>query len=613
MIEAFFRFFERFAKPFERPNPGRPPAGGIAYIRHFASQVRGPFLAMLVLGGLTALVEAALFVFVGVLVDMMNGSGPQTFLSDHATTLIIMALLVAVVRSAIAIGTAVVEEQIVVPDFFTLVRWQSHQAVSRQDVTFFDDEMAGRISSKVWQAGQAAGDVMVSLFQIIWFIMVFALTTLVIVAGLNWVMLAPLVIWFALVAAIANHSVRMIRDRGRATAEAAAVVTGRIVDGYSNIRTIKLHSADAQNDSYIMAAWDDLLRLLRRFTRAIAGMRIAFQTLSSIMLVFIAGLALWLYSREGISAGEVAVVLTLSLRLNLLMGRLLGLLNGLFRNFGTVQNSAELISKPRHILDAPEAPALVAGAGAIAYRDVGFRYPGGGPVLKDLSLTIPSGQKLGLVGQSGVGKTTLMNLLLRFHDVQEGEILINGQSVSAVTQDSLRAAIGVVQQETSLLHRSIKDNIAIGVPDASMAEIEAAARRAQAHEFIIEMQDHKGRTGYQAQVGERGVKLSGGQRQRIALARVFLKDAPILLLDEATSALDSEAEAAIQENLQDLMAGKTVVAIAHRLSTIAHMDRLIVMEDGQIVEDGTHDTLLKSGGVYARLWKRQSGGFLPTQ
>ncbi len=611
-MDRFFRFFEKFAQPFEREDPGRPPVGGLAFIAHYARQVRGGFTAMLLLGGATALIEATLFVLVGAIVDMMNSSTPQTLWQDNSATLLMFALLVGVVRSLIATGTAVVEEQIIVPDFFTLVRWQSHQAVAQQDVSFFDDQLAGRVASKVWQAGQAAGDFMVSLFQIIWFIAIFALTTLIVIANLDWRMLVPVVIWLVAVGLMARNFVPRIRDEGRRLAEAATVVTGRMVDGYSNIRTVKLYGAEASHDQFIQEAYADVLAKLRRFTRIIASMRIAFQTFSSCMLVVIGALALWLYSQTLLTAGEVAIVLALCLRLNLLLGRLLGLLNGLFRNFGTVQNSAELIAKFPQVKDRENAGEMPAASGRIQFEDINFAYAGTNIVLKDLNLNIPAGQKVGIVGQSGVGKTTLMNLLLRFYDLDSGTIRIDGIDIASVTQHALRAQMGVVTQDTSLMHRSIRDNIAYGRSDASDAQIEQAARRAKAHDFILDLKDIKGRVGYDTHVGERGVKLSGGQRQRVALARVFLKDAPILLLDEATSALDSEVEAAIQDSLSELIEGKTVIAIAHRLSTIAHLDRLIVMEDGRIVEDGDHESLLALNGHYARLWQRQSGGFLST-
>ncbi len=610
-MDKFFRFFEQFAQPFQRPDPGRPPSGGIPFIAHYARQTKGNFVAVLIVGGLTALVEASMFVLVGVIVDMMSGGAePTNFVSDNLTTLLLFALLVAVVRSTIAIATAVLEEQIIVPDFFTLVRWQGHMSISRQDVSFFDDQLAGRVSSKVWQAGQAAGDFMLSLFQIIWFIVVFAFTTLVVIASLEWVMMLPVLAWLVAVGFIARIFVPRIRDEGRKLAEATTVVTGRMVDGYSNIRTVKLYSAEHRNDDFIKDAYEDVLAQMRRFTRIISGMRITFQTFSSCMLVVIGALAIWFYTKSVLTTGEVAVVLTLCLRLNLLLGRLLGLLNGLFRNFGTVQNSAELIAQKPNVRDKSNATELTSATGQVTFDQVSFAYTGTNIVLNDFNLRIPSGQRVGIIGQSGVGKSTVMNLLLRFHDLDSGAIKIDDTNIADVTQDSLRQQIGIVTQDTALLHRSIRDNIAYGRPDASDEEIQSAAKRAKAHEFILNLQDAKGRTGYNTFVGERGVKLSGGQRQRIALARIFLKDAPLLLLDEATSALDSEVEAAIKESLESLMKGKTVIAIAHRLSTIAHLDRLVVMDETGIVEDGDHRSLLEVKGQYWRLWERQSGGFL---
>ncbi len=608
-MERFLRLFEGIARPFDHADPGPPPKSGLGFILHYARLTRWPFAAMLVVGFLQALVEAALFIFVGVIVDLMAGSPRDMFFIDNAGLLLAMAATVLVARSLIALSTAVLEEQIVVPDFFTLVRWFSHRVVSRQDTAFFDDEMAGRVSQKVMQAGQAAGDFMISLLQIIWFIAIFAATTLIVVARLDLLLLLPVMLWLGLVGLIARNYIPQIRQRGKALAEAFSTVSGRVVDGYTNIRTVKLYGAEDAQDAHIQAAWRTSLEKLRAFTRAVSGMRILSQVLSSTMLVVVGALALWLYTTGTLSAGDVAVVMALCLRLNLLLGRLLGLLNGLFRNLGTVQNSAELIARPKSIHD-PQTPVRPDfGAGDVRFDSVDFQYAGSETVFTGFDLAIAAGERVGIVGRSGAGKTTIGNLLLRLYDTDAGTISIDGIAIDQVSQYALRQQIGVVTQDPALLNRSIRDNIAYGRPDATDAEIIAAAKRARADDFIVKLKDARGRTGYDTHVGERGVKLSGGQRQRIAIARVFLKDAPILLLDEATSALDSEVEAAIQDNLAALMDGKTVIAIAHRLSTIAWLDRLIVLDDGQIVEDGTHAELLAGNGLYAQLWARQTGTF----
>ena len=612
-MSRIIRFFEKFADPFKQRDTGHPPDGGVAFILHFARQVRGGLTAMLIFGGLTALIETALFVFVGRIVDMMNNSTPQNFVAENWKILLVMAALVAILRSIIAIGTSVIEELVVVPNLFTTICWQSHLAISRQDVSFFDDQLAGKVSTKVWQTGHAVGDVVISLLQIIWFITIFATTTLVVIASLNWRMLFPVMFWLIVVGLIARYFVPRIRETGRSLAETTTVLTGRMVDGYSNIRTVKLYGAEEYHDGFVKEAFETTLEHLRRFTRIVFAMRASNQTFSSIMLVVISALAIWYYTQEVLTVGEVAIILALCLRLNLLLGRLLGLLNGLFRNFGTVQNSAEMISKKPSVVDADNAPKMKPALGNVRFQNVKFSYGATNSIIDNLNLEIPAGQKLGIVGQSGVGKTTLMNLLLRFHDLEGGKITIDGTDISSVTQHSLREQMGIVSQDTALLHRSIKDNIAYGREEVTIVEIQQAAKRAKADEFIEALEDFRARKGYDTFVGERGVKLSGGQRQRIALARVFLKDAPILLLDEATSALDSEVEAAIQEHLGELMEGKTVIAIAHRLSTIAHFDRLIVMDKGKILEEGTHQELLAKNGLYARLWKRQSGGFLATE
>ena len=614
IFKPVLRLFERWIDPFGPRQDYRPPDQATAFLRHYVTQAKGPFAAMLVLGGLVALMEAALFYFVGRLVDVLDSAEPaggwDGLIGNNGGELMIMLLVITVGRFLIVSAAALVEEQTVVPGFFNMVRWQAHAHVSRQDMSFFQNDLAGRIVTKVWSGGQATGDFMVALLQVIWFILIYTVTTMALVAQLDWRLSLLVFAWVAGFSVLARYFVPRIRRYARASAEASAMLSGRITDSYANIQTLKLYGREADNDRYIRDGFDRFIAAIIPFTRHLTGVRASLAALSGIMIAIIAAFAVDLWLKGAITVGAVAFTLSLVLRLNMLLGRMMTQLNGLMRNFGTVQNSAELIARPHGLTDKPDATVLDAGEGAVRFDRVVFSYTPGRPVIRDLSMTVRPGERIGIVGRSGAGKSTLVNLLLRFYDVDSGSISINGQDIAAVTQESLRASIGMVTQDTALLHRSIRENIAFGKPDADDAAIMAAARSAEAADFIAGLADQRGRTGLDAHAGERGVKLSGGQRQRIAIARVMLKDAPILVLDEATSALDSEVEAAIQDNLERLMAGKTVIAIAHRLSTIARMDRLIVMEDGMIAEEGTHDMLVARNGIYAGLWARQSGGFI---
>ncbi|MDQ0320546.1 ATP-binding cassette subfamily B multidrug efflux pump [Pararhizobium capsulatum DSM 1112] len=614
LLRSLFAYFENWIRPFEPKEKLQPPEKLVPFIWFYISQAKAPFIAMLILGGLSAAIEAALFWFVGRIVDILGTIQPSDgwngLLERHGAELFGMLVLIGVVRFVVALLMALVDQQIITPGFYNLVRWQSYVHVARQSVSFFQNDFSGRLVTKVWSGGQAAGDVVTSLMESVWFVGIYAVTTLVLVGQLDFSLAVVVLMWLIAFSVLARFFVPRIRRHSRETAEAASMLNGRIVDAYSNIQTLKLFGRDDENDRYMRRGFEIYQDSLLRFTRFITGVRASMALLSGVMIVSMVALCVHLWLLGSVSAGAVAFTLALVLRLNFLLSRMMVQFNGIMRNIGTVQNAAETISKPIALVDREGASQLTVKHPGIAFENVSFHYGRGQSVIDNLTLTIRPGEKVGLVGRSGAGKTTLINLLLRFYDIQGGRILIDGQDIADVTQESLRAQIGVVSQDTSLLHRSIRDNILFGRPDAGERQLTDAAKRAEALDFINRLEDLHGRKGFDAHVGERGVKLSGGQRQRIAIARVMLKDAPILILDEATSALDSEVEAAIQSNLDRLMQGKTVLAIAHRLSTIAALDRLIVMEDGRIIEDGTHHQLISRGGLYADLWARQSGGFL---
>jgi len=551
---------------------------------------------------------------VGRLVDILSTVKPDEgwagLLAAHGGELVGMLVLIGVVRFIVTMITALVDQQIITPGFYNLVRWQSYMHVARQSLTFFQNDFSGRIVTKVWSGGQAAGDLVTSLMESVWFVGIYSVSMLFLIGGLDWRLAVVVLVWVLIFSLLARYFVPRIRYHSKETAEAASMLSGRMVDAYSNIQTLRLFGRDDANDRYMRQGFDIFQNATMTFTRFITGVRASMALLSGVMITSMAALCIDLWLSGKISSGAVAFTLALVLRLNFLLGRLMTQFNGIMRNFGTVQNAAELISQPIGLVDAPDATALVVKRPSIRFENVSFHYGRANGVIDHLNLDIKAGEKVGIVGRSGAGKSTLVNLLLRFYDVEKGRILIDGQDIARVTQESLRAHIGMVTQDTSLLHRSIRDNIMFGRTDATEAQLLEATRRAKADDFITRLVDQRGRLGFDAHVGERGVKLSGGQRQRIAIARVMLKDAPILVLDEATSALDSEVEAAIQSNLDELMQGKTVLAIAHRLSTIAALDRLIVMDQGRIVEQGNHSDLVSQGGLYSELWARQSGGFL---
>ncbi len=599
------QIFETWIKPFEQKGDIQPPDTIWAFLWYYVRQAKAPYLAVLLFTGLTSLFEALFFFYMGRLIDLLESTdaagGWAGLISVHGTELAIMLAVVVIGRFAAPSLQALVEEQTIGRGFNTMVRWQTYAYVSRQSIRFFNDDFAGRLVTKVSQAAQSLNDFVSSVIQIGWALTIFAGTTIFLFAQLDWRMAALVVIWIAAILLMARYYVPRMRARAAENAENASVLNGRITDSFANVQTLRLFGNAEDNDTYVKRGFERFLDSATRLARLVTGMRASMGLLSTVMIMAFGWLAIQLWTTNAITVGAIAFTLSLVLRLNMMQGRLMGQLNGMMRHFGVAQNAMETIAQPLELTDAPDAkPLKVTGAG-IKFENVRFHYGRDKGIIEGVDLDVRPGEKIGLVGHSGAGKSTLVNLLLRFYDLESGRILIDGQDISTVTQESLRANIGVVTQDTALLHRSVKANILFGKTGASEEEMVAAAKSAEAHEFIMDLKDSRGRADYNAQVGERGVKLSGGQRQRVAIARVLLKNAPILVLDEATSALDSEVEAAIQSQLDKLMDGKTVIAIAHRLSTIAAMDRLVILDHGRIVEEGTHDALLARGGHYARL------------
>ena len=610
MRMRLLRWFESRLDPFPEAAPAQPPASLYAFCRHYTRGAEPWLLLMAATTAAIALAEVALYAYVGSLVDRMNALGVAGFLAGEGRRLGWMALLVLLGLPALVLLNSLVQHQTLLGNFPMRIRWNVHRYLLRQSMGYFQDEFAGRIATKLMQTSLAVRETVVKLFDIGNYILVYFGATLVVAASADWRLMLPFAGWLLGYGLLMRWFVPRMGKVSQQQADARSTMTGRIVDSYTNIATVKLFSHSRREQAYAREAMDGFLDTVYRQMRLATTVNAALYTLNMALVFAVAALGIWLWLHGHASVGAVAVAAALALRLLGMSHWIMWELSALFENIGTVHDGINSISLPPTVDDAPGAPALAQVRGEVRFQDVAFHYGKGGGVIEHFDLRIAPGEKIGLVGRSGAGKSTLVNLLLRFHDVEAGRICIDGVDVASVQQDSLRAQIGVVTQDTSLLHRSVRDNILYGRPDASDAEMIEAARQANADGFIAELVDAKGRRGYDAQVGERGVKLSGGQRQRIAIARVLLKNAPILVLDEATSALDSEVEAVIQENLNTLMQGKTVIAIAHRLSTIAAMDRLVVMDAGRIVEQGTHEQLLARGGLYAQLWHRQSGGFL---
>ncbi|MDH0749560.1 ABC transporter ATP-binding protein/permease [Pseudomonas sp. GD03842] len=604
------RAFERWLDPFPPDEVPPPPEGLVRFLWACTRGARRYVLALALLSASVSIYEAWLFSFLGQIVDLLgawkagNDGAAQ---ESHVLWGVGVVLLTSI--GLVALRT-MVQHQVLAINLPLRLRWDFHRLMLRQSLSFFSDEFSGRVTTKVMQTALAVREVLFTLIEIAPGIGVYFIAIIALAGGFAPKLMLPFLAWIALFGLAMAYFVPRLGKVGQEQANARSSMTGRVSDAYTNITTVKLFSHSKREAQFARAAMEDFKQTGFRQMRLVSQFEIVNQALVVALIIGAGGYALWLWHQEAIGTGAVAAVTAMALRINGMSHWIMWQMTSLFENIGTVQDGIETLTRSPKVQDAANASVLIPSGGAVTFDHVSFNYSGERQVLDDLSLHIRPGEKVGLVGRSGAGKSTLINLLLRFYDVDKGEIRIDGQNVAHVTQDSLRSVIGMVTQDTSLLHRSIRDNIAYGRPDATEEQIRRAAVDAQADAFIQQLSDRQGHTGYDTLVGERGIKLSGGQRQRIAIARVMLKNAPILLLDEATSALDSEVEVAIQESLDEMMQGKTVIAIAHRLSTIAAMDRLIVMDDGRIIEQGTHAELLERNGTYAQLWKHQSGGFL---
>jgi len=605
-----FSWFEKRLDPFPAAEPVEPPKTLVAFCVHYTRGAWPYIILDAILVAAIAFAEVWMFGFLGRIVDWLSAQNRETFLQTESWKLAGMAFIVLFALPGTVWVHSLLNQQTLMGNYPMRIRWQVHRYLLKQSMAFYQDEFAGRIATKLMQTALAVRECVIKLIDVLNYVIVYFIGMLFIVGSADWRLATPLAVWLIGYVGLLRYFIPRLGKVGEEQANARSTMTGRVVDSYTNIQTVKLFSDARREASFAKEGMGSFLDTVYRSMRLVTVLYGLLYILNALLLFSVTALSLWLWLGQAVTIGAVAVVIGLVLRMWGMSQWIMWEMSGLFENIGTVQDGIQSISLPRLVEDRPDAKAIAVSKGEIRFEDIRFHYGKQKGVIENLSLTVKPGEKVGIVGRSGAGKSTLVNLLLRFYDLESGRILIDGQEIAAVKQDSLRAQIGMVTQDTSLLHRSVRENILYGRPDASNEMLVEAAGRAEALDFIGGLIDANGRTGFDAHVGDRGVKLSGGQRQRVAIARVMLKDAPILILDEATSALDSEAEAAIQENLYKLMQGKTVIAIAHRLSTIAAMDRLVVMDKGRVIEEGSHEDLVAKGGLYAQLWQRQSGGFL---
>lgn len=605
-----FKRFESWVNALPSEEPIQPPKGIYAFCRHYTRGFELPLVLMSILTATLAILEVSLFGFMGQLVDMLIANDPQTLFEKEGQKLVGMTVLVLVIIPSLILLHALIVYQGLLGNYPMSIRWLAHRYLLKQSVSFYQNDFAGRIATKVMQTSLAVRETVTKLLDVLVYILVYFTSMLVMIANADLRLMAPMLIWLGLYIGLQVMFLPKLKKVSAEQADARSTMTGRIVDSYTNITTVKLFSHTQKEAEYAQGSMKVFLNTVYRQMRLVTGINVSVQVINYLLAFTIAAVSIWLWTSSAITVGAIAIAISLALRLNGMSQWIMWEISSLFENIGTVTDGMNTLSKPTEIEDCIDAKPITVTRGCIDFANVSFHYGENSGIIDNLNLNIKAGEKVGLVGRSGAGKSTLVNLLMRFYDVEQGSIQIDKQDIKNVQQDSLRAHIGMVTQDTSLLHRSVRENILYGNPDAGEEELLKAIKNSQAYEFIQTLSDPEGNRGLDAQVGERGVKLSGGQRQRIAIARVLLKNAPILLLDEATSALDSEVEAAIQESLYQLMEGKTVIAIAHRLSTIAAMDRLIVIDEGEIVEQGSHHELIQSGGIYAQLWAHQTGGFL---